>query len=207
MALSNRRLRRILSEIYPTQNQRNFFHSKWLRIINFLYHNTGFNISKVGIGGSQGKRTETYQSDFDIIFACSDIYNRQERFDELYSLLEDNFGNTNNEIIQKTRAVYVEFPNDYSYDVVLLTSHDFDQEMERLQNFRQSDDKMLNTIRLCKYACSQLVSCNLKSYEIEQKVERLYDPETDLADNTYRTLQSMSATENIVIKDFLQLLM
>ncbi|WP_371804802.1 hypothetical protein [Candidatus Lokiarchaeum ossiferum] len=206
MVLSNRRLRRILSEIYPSQNQRNFFHSKWLRIINFLYNSTGFSISKVGIGGSQGKKTEIYKSDFDIIFACSDIYDRQERFDELFDLLQDNFRNATNNIIQKTRAVYVEFPNDFSYDVVLLTSHDFDQEMRRLQNFRQSDDKMLNTIRLCKYVCSQISQCGLQSYEIEQKVEKLYNADSDLADNTYRTLQSMSATTNIPVHELLDVL-
>lgn len=206
MTLSNRRLRQILTQIYPSQNQQNFFHSKWLRIINFLYHNTGFTISKVGIGGSQGKRTETNQSDFDIIFACSDIYNRQERFDELYSLLYNNFRYASNNIIQKTRSVYLEFPNDHSYDIVLLTSHDFDHEMRRLQNFRQSDDKMLNTIRLCKFACSQIPHCNLRSYEIENKVDKLYNSEADLADNTYRTLQSISATENIPLHDFLSIL-
>jgi hypothetical protein len=206
MALTNSHLREILTQIRPSQNQRDFFHSKWLRIINFLYNSTGYSISKVGKGGSQGKQTQTYQSDFDIIFSCSDNYDRLTRFNDLYQNLRAHFGVATNRIIQKTRAVYLEFPNDYSFDVVLLGSQEFNIEMRRLSNFRQSDDKMLNTIRLCKYACSQVKSCKIESYEIETKVEKLYKKNKDLADNTYRTLQSISSSEKIALNSMMNIL-
>lgn len=206
MPLSNSRLRQILTEIRPTQNQREFFQSKWLKIVHFLYNNTGYSISKVGKGGSQGKQTETYQSDFDLIFSCSDTYNRQERFNDLDQKLRENFSGATTIIERKTRAIYLKFTNDSSFDVVLVKSKSFNSELRRLREFRQSDEDMLNTIRLCKYSCSQVRNCNLESYEIEIIVDNLYNPQRRLVDNINSTLESISSTKNISLDSLIQIL-
>jgi len=70
LSLTNKQLKKILKKIERNKNLNQAYSSKWHKIVNFLYSNTGLSIAKVAKGGSDAKQT------YYIVESTSKIYIR-----------------------------------------------------------------------------------------------------------------------------------
>lgn len=69
--LTNKQLKEILKKIERNRNLNQAYSSKWHKVTNFLYYNTGLSIDKIAKGGSDAKLTFYNRSDLDVIFCTA----------------------------------------------------------------------------------------------------------------------------------------
>ena len=168
ISINNKTLKNILEEIDSDLDSIRYFSSKWHRIVNFLYNNTGLSIAKVAKAGSIGKLTSTSDSDLDVIFCTSEDWNLQNMLNFLEEKAYKNFDKIAN-IKQSTHAIQIDFVNPAcDIDLVYKTKNSFDKEYKEIKNYRKTKGIQQNAIKIAKFAFYNIVGDDIHGYEVEK---------------------------------------
>ena len=165
--LTKKQLNKIVRKIDRDANLKRLYSSKFHKIVNFLYHNTGLKIAKVSEGGSGAKLTYTQNSDIDIIFATAEDYNKDEMLEYLKEKANKLFGEVAN-IRTSSNALQIDFVDPpCDIDLVYKTKHAFDQEFREIKQIKTLKGIQQNAIKIVKYAFDNLVGEAIHGYEVE----------------------------------------
>lgn len=166
--ITNKRLKIVLNLIDQDLNTKRLYDSKWHKIVNFLYSNTGFDIARIVKGGSLGKQTYFYQSDLDVGFSTPEDYNLYEMLSFLKLKADQMFGE-NAYIRQSSHAVQFEF-NDTGckVDLVYLTNDEFDWEYQEIKQLKTTLHVQQNAIKIAKFALYRFLGEDIHGYEVER---------------------------------------
>lgn len=166
--LYEKKLKSLLKKIDSNPQMKQQYSSKWHRIVNFLYNNTGLKIAKVAKSGSFAKHTEYSDSDLDVIFCTSPDYNLHEMQVYLEEKLIPIFGKIA-DIKIGAHAVHIDFRNpEVNIDLVYITQREFDTEFEVIKEFSRIAPVQKDSIKLAKYAFDKAGISKIKGYQIEK---------------------------------------
>ena len=166
--LTKKQLKKILRKIDRDINLKRLYSSKFHKIVNFLYNNTGLKIAKVTEGGSGAKLTYTQNSDIDIIFTTAEDYDKYEMLDYLEEKALKLFGEAAN-IRTSSNALQIDFLNPQcDIDLVYKTKHEFDQEFHEIKQIKTLKGVQQNAIKIIKYVLDNLVGEAIHGYEVEK---------------------------------------
>ena len=166
--LNDKQLKAILNKIERDNNLKRLYSSKFHKIVNFLYQNTGLKIAKITEGGSGAKLTYTCNSDLDIIFATSKEYNAQDMLVFLEEKADQMFGTVAN-IRKSSNAVQIDFINPQcDVDLVYKTKNAFNQEFKEIKNIKKLKGTQQNAIKIVKYAFDNTIGDVIHGYEVEK---------------------------------------
>ena len=164
----DKKLKAILNKIERDNNLKRIYSSKFHKIVNFLYHNTGLKIVKITEGGAGAKLTYTYNSDLDTIFATSKEYDAQDMLIFLEEKADKMFGTVAN-IKKSSNAVQIDFINPQcDVDLVYKTKNAFDQEFKEIKNIKKLKGVQQNAIKIVKYAFDNTIGDAIHGYEVEK---------------------------------------
>jgi len=166
--LNDKRLKEILDKINLNPKLKQIYDSKWHKIVNFLYCNTGLKIAKIAKSGSYPKQTAYRKSDLDVIFGIS----RDNYLRDIQELIRDkaydNFGKVANVNIGD-KAVHVDFIKpSCKVDIVYLSQKEFDNEYEEIKNIKSIKQIQRDSIKLTKYALDKAGIKKVKGYQVEK---------------------------------------
>ncbi len=167
-SLNNKNLKNILEEIDSDPQSKQYFSSKWHKIVNFLYNSTGLSIFKVAKAGSIGKLTDTSDSDLDVIFSTSVDWNLKKMLVFLEDKAHKNFDEIAN-VRQSSSAVQIDFVNPAcDIDLVYKTKDSFDKEYKEIKDYRKIKGVQQNSIKIAKFVFYNTIEDEVHGYEVEK---------------------------------------
>ncbi|MHA1272211.1 MAG: hypothetical protein ACTSQS_02125 [Promethearchaeota archaeon] len=185
--LNDKRLKAILKKIDSDPQMKQLYASKWHKIVNFLYNNTGLTIAKVAKSGSFAKHTEYSDSDLDVIFCTSPDYYLSDMQEIIQDKADAIFGDVADVGIGN-RAVHIDFASpECNIDVVYLSQDEFDAEFEEIRDFKIIAPLQKDSIKLTKYAFDKVGLSEIKGYQIEKAC--LQFNYTTLAEYTFHNVK------------------
>ena len=187
MKLNEMRLRQILNKINSDPQMKEQYSSKWHRVVNFLYSNTGLKIAEVGKSGSQAKLTDYNDSDLDVIFRTSKDYDLKGMLKYIAEKAEAIFAQVAEVGIGK-KAVHIEFYNpECDIDVVYFTKQKFKAERKKIKVIRQISQVRRDSIKLAKYTLDRAGIRDVEGHEVEKAC--LHFEYKTLAEYTYHNIK------------------
>ena len=166
--MNDKRLKEILDKIDLNRQLKQIYDSKWHKIVNFLYNNTGLKIAKIAKSGSYPKHTEYRDSDLDVIFCTSPDYYLRYIQELIRDKAYDIFGRIAN-INIGNKAVHVDFINpNCDVDIVYLSQTQFDKECLEIKNIKSIEQLQRDSIKLAKYALDKAGIKKVKGYQVEK---------------------------------------
>lgn len=166
--INDPRLKKILKKIEMNKNLNQLYSSKWHKVANFLYNNTGLTIAKVGQLGSIGKGTAHRSSDLDVGFCTSPKMNKNKIRDTVYEKAIDCFGSTV-DINKGKNAIHIDFKSPKGYiDLVYLTQSEFNQEYKEVKFYKQRSPQQQDAIKIAKYAFDTFLKGAIRGDEVEK---------------------------------------
>ena len=166
--INDPRLKRILRKIETNSASNDIYSSKWHKVVNFLYHNSGLKMAKIAQAGSYAKGTANYKSDLDVIFCTSPDKRKEDVLNQIFNKASNSFGKIAS--VQKgKKAVHINYIKPKcNLDVVYLLQKQFDNEYKAIKDFKQISTHQQDAIKIVKYAFDRLLGDIIKGYEVEK---------------------------------------
>ncbi len=146
------------------------YESKWISLVNILYHNSSLSISKIAKAGSRAKHTDITQSDLDVVFCVSPDKSR----DEIYPLLLPVLKAAYPKIAQINigdMAIHIDFVTAMcKIDLVLKSQSEFEKEHALIQDIDRLEDLYHKAIKLIKFAMESSRISFKKGIEMELEI-------------------------------------